>query len=241
MYANDHYLYEILAIEQGFGGYYFDDTDTKVIVDDPKMVEAVGVIKQLWDNKGTLLNPGGTDVYGDEMTVLFKSGKVATQLIGASWWPSTLTQNMPELSGKWRLMRAPAIAAGGPRIGYQYPTILVIPAQSQQPDLAREFAVTALTGDGSRAAFNKYHILQAWAPLLEELLPQPDPYFGGQKTFEMWNAISRDCPNIFFGKGFQEAQQIFGAHLPDILSGAKSVEDGLHETAEEMRQKLGKS
>ena len=36
MFANDHYLYEVLAVEQGFGGYYFDDTDTKVIVDDPE-------------------------------------------------------------------------------------------------------------------------------------------------------------------------------------------------------------
>src|SRR4051794_10851662 len=37
MLANDYRLYEILANQQGFGGYYFDDTDTKVIVDDPKM------------------------------------------------------------------------------------------------------------------------------------------------------------------------------------------------------------
>ena len=108
MFGNDHYLYEVLAIEQGFGGYYFDDTDTKVIVDDPKMVEAVGVIKQLWDGKGALQNPGGTDIYGDELTVLIKSGKVATQIVGASWYPSSLTQQMPELSGQV----APDAAAG---------------------------------------------------------------------------------------------------------------------------------
>ena len=112
MFANDHYLYEVLANQQGFGGYYFDDTDTKVIVDDPKMVEAVGVIKQLWESKGALQNPGGTDIYCDEMTVLLKSGKVISQLIGAGWYPSTLTQNMPELAGKWRLMRDPASRQG---------------------------------------------------------------------------------------------------------------------------------
>jgi hypothetical protein len=99
MFSNDHFLYESLANQQGFGGYYFDDTDTKVIVDDPKMVEAVGVLKQLWEGKGALQNPGGTDIYGDEMAVLLKNGKVTSQLVGAAWYPSSLTQNMPELSG----------------------------------------------------------------------------------------------------------------------------------------------
>jgi lactose/L-arabinose transport system substrate-binding protein len=241
MFSNDHYLYEVLAVEQGFGGYYFDETDTKIIVDDPKMVEAVGVIKQLWDSKGALQNPGGTDIYGDEMAVLLKSGKVTCQVIGAGWYPSTLTQNMPELSGNWRLMREPAITAGGPRVGYAYPTILVIPSSSQMQDLAWEFAVMTMTGDGARAQFDKYHILPAWQPLLDELSDQPDEYFGGQKTFQLWNEIAHDAPKVFFGKGFLEAQQIFGAHLPDILSDAKSIEDGLHEAAEEMRQKLSKS
>ena len=98
-----------------------------------------------------------------------------------------------------------------------------------------------MTGDGARGQYDKYHILPAWAPLLTELGDQPDEYFGGQKTFQLWDEIARDAPKVFFGTGFLEAQQIFGAHLPDILSGAKSVEDGLHETAEEMRQKLNKS
>ena len=49
-------FYEVLAIEQGFAGYYFDETDTKVIVDDPKAIAAAEVIKQLWDSKGVLRN-----------------------------------------------------------------------------------------------------------------------------------------------------------------------------------------
>ncbi len=61
MLANDYYLYEVLAIEQGFAGYYFDETDTKVIVDDPKSIAAAEVIKQLWDSKGALQNPGADE------------------------------------------------------------------------------------------------------------------------------------------------------------------------------------
>jgi lactose/L-arabinose transport system substrate-binding protein len=232
-------LFEIMAVEQGFGGYFFDDADAKVIVDDPKCIEAAKALKQLWDSQGNRHDPNGGSS-GDEMTVLLKSGKVASQIVGPGWYPFYLTQQMPELSGKWRLMRAPAIAAGGARVGYQYPTIFVIPAQSQQQDLAWELQVMGLTGNGARALWDQAHILPAFAPLFDELKPQPDTYFGGQKTFELWDAIARDAPKIFFGKGFVEAQTILGAHQQQILNGQTSPEDGMHAAAEEMRSKLQK-
>ena len=241
MYGNGFFLYEVLAIEQGFAGYYFDETDTKVVVDDPKAIAAAEVLKQLWDSKGVLQNPGGTDVFSDEMIVLLKSGKVASQIVGPAWFPFYLTQQMPELSGKWRLMRAPAIEPGGPRVGYAYPTIFVMPSQSQMQDLAWEFEIMGTTGDGARALFELTHILPADAGLLEEIQSQPDEYFGGQKTFELWGEIARDAPKVFFGTGFAEAQAILGNHLQQILSGEKSAEDGMREAAEEMRTKLNKS
>lgn len=239
MVGTSYYLYEILAVEQGFPGYYFDETDTKVIVDDPKAIAAAEVLKQLWASTGVLQNPGA-DYYGDEMTVNFKSGKVASQIVGPAWYPFYLTQQMPELSGKWRLMRAPAIEAGGPRVGYAYPTIFVMPQQSQNQDLAWEFEIMGTTGAGARTLFDLTHILPADAALLEELEPRPDEYFGGQKTFQLWGEIARDAPKVFFGTGFTEAQNILGNHLQRILSGEASSEEGMAAAAAEMRQKLNK-
>src|SRR5215213_8175935 len=240
MLANQKEIYEVLAVQQGFSGYYFDETDTKVIVDDPKAIAAAPVMKQLWDSKGVVRNPGG-DEYSDEVIVLLKSGKVASQIVGPAWYPFYITQQMPELSGKWRLMRAPAIEPGGPRVGYQYPTIFVIPSQSQQQDLAWELEILGTTGAGARTLFDLTHILPADAGLLEELKQQPDEYFGGQKTFELWGEIAADSPKVFFGTGFTEAQAILGNHLQQILNGEKSAEDGMREAAEEMRAKLNKS
>lgn len=237
--ANMPYLYEVLANEQGFAGYYFDETDTKVIVDDPKAIAAAEVIKQLWDSKGVLRNPG-TDYFGDEMIVLLKSSKVASMLVGPAWFPFYLTQQIPEQSGMWRLMRLPAIEAGGPRTGYAYPTIFVMPSQSQNQDLAWEFEIMGTTGDGARALFDLTHILPADAGLLEELQSVEDEYFGGQKTFELWGEIAADAPKVFFGTGFTEAQAILGNHMQQILNGEKSAEDGMKEAAAEMRQKLNK-
>jgi lactose/L-arabinose transport system substrate-binding protein len=238
--ANSSYVYEILAIEQDSPGYYFDETDTKVVVDDPKAIAAAEVLKQLWDSKGVVQNPGA-DEFSDEVIVLLKSGKVASQIVSPAWYPFYLTQQMPELSGKWRLMRAPAIEPGGSRVGYAYPTIFVMPSQSQMQDLAWEFEIMGTTGDGARKLFELTHILPADAALLEELKSQEDEYFGGQKTFELWGEIALDAPKVFFGTGFTEAQDILGTHMQQILSGEKSPEDGMREAAQEMRQKLNKS
>ena len=237
--ANDFQLYEVLAVEQGFPGYYFNKDDTQVTVDDPKMVEAVNALKQLWDAKGVLQNVNGGS-YGDEMTAALKSGKVAAQLMGAAWYPLTLTQNMPELAHNWRLMRLPAIKKGGPRIGYQYPTVWVIPQQSTLKSSAWELAHMSLIGDGARRLYEKTKILPAYKPLLDELETKSDDYFGGQKLVELSRAIAKDTPDVFFGTGFTEAQEIMGNHLQEILNGQKSVEDGLRAAAQEMREKLKK-
>lgn len=237
--ANMPYLYEVLAIEQGFPGYYFDETDTKVIVDDPKAIAAAEVIKQLWDGQGVLRNPG-TDYYGDEMIVLLKSSRLASMIVGPAWFPFYLTQQIPEQSGKWSLMRAPAIEPGGPRVGYAYPTIFVMPSQSQNQDIAWEFEIMGTTGAGARTLFDLTHILPADADLLEELKSQPDEFFGGQQVFQLWSEIAADAPKVFFGTGFTEAQAIVGNHLQQILNGEKSAEQGMSDAAAEMRAKLNK-
>ena len=76
--------------------------------------------------------------------------------------------------------------------------------------------------------------------LLDELETKSDDYFGGQKLVELSRAIAKDTPDVFFGAGFTEAQEIMGNHLQEILNGQKSVEDGLRAAAQEMREKLKK-
>ncbi len=239
MGANETNLYEVLAVQQGFGGFYFSDDDSKVIVDDPKIVEAVTVIKQLWDAKHVQRNPKG-GYSGDEMTALLKSSKVASQIVGPAWYPITLTQQMPELSGKWGLMRVPAIKQGGARVGYQYPTIWVQPRQSKLQVPGWEFARMGLIGDGAKALYDKTKVLPAYQPLLDDLKSKGDDYFGGQHIYQLWDDIAKDAPKIFWGKGFTEAQQIFGNHLQAILNGQQAVDAGLADAAKEMRAKLKK-
>jgi len=237
--SNDAALFEILAIEAGFRGYYFNDDDTKVIVDDPKMVEAITEMKALWDAKGTLQNPQG-GYAGDESTALFKKDQLATQLVGAAWLPHSYPNSMPELAGKWRITKSPAIVKGGLRGGFQYPSMFAIPSQSKMKEQAWYLLFLATTGDGARAFRDKSKVLCPFKEVYDETLHQPEDYFGGQKIYEVFADISKDLPDIFYGTGFSEAQLIVSSHLAGIMTGETTPADGLAAAAKEMRSKLNK-
>ena len=87
----------------------------------------------------------------------------------------------------------------------------------------------ALSGDGARALYDTTKVLPAYQPLLDELKEQPDPYFGDQKIYALWEEIAQDAPQVFFGTGFTEAQAIIGNQLQAILRGEKAVDAGLHD------------
>ena len=232
-------LLEVMAVEQGFKGFFFNDTDTKVIVDDPKMVDAVTIHKRMWDSKCGYQNP--QDGYsGDEATALFKDSKLAAQIIGPAWYPQVFVNSMPELSGKWRMMRAPAITQGGKRIGYQYPTIFVMPTQSTLKGPAWELCRLGLLGAGAKVLYEQMAVLPAYKPLFDEIRDQPIEYFGGQKINALFDEIAKDTPAVFFGSGFPEAQSIFTQHLQIAMDGTQSPQEAMSACAKEMREKLKK-
>lgn len=238
MLSNETSTYEVLAVEQGFGGYYFSDDDRSVIVDDPKVIAAVSVLKRLWESPGVYRNPQG-GYTGDEATTLLKNGKLAAQLC-PGWYPETLKQNMPEQAGKWRLMRLPAVQRGGPRVGYQYPTIFVIPKDTQYATEAWTLEHMGLTGSGARHLYETAHVLPAAKAVFDENIPKPDKFFGGQHVFSLWQEISADSPRIMFGDGLQEAQAIMGKNLAHVFNGTTSPAAAMHTAAADMRLKLNK-
>ena len=232
-------LYEIMAVEQGFRGYFFDDQDEKVIVDDPKIVEAVTLLKRMWDSKSSYQNPQG-GYSGEETVALFKADTVATQIAGPAWYPQEFINSMPELSGKWRMMRNPAVTKGGKRNGYAYPTIFVMPTQAKLKGPAWELCRLGLLGDGAKVLYESMAVLPAYKPLLDEIRDQPIEYFGGQQINALYDEIAQDTPPVFFGTGFTEAQSIFSQHLQNVMDEVATPEEAMAACATEMREKLKK-
>jgi len=233
-------LFEILALQAGFPGFYFSEDDTRVVVDDPKLIAAAETMKQLWDAKAVLRNPVGGSAEA-ELTSSLKNGKLISQIIAPAWYPLDLESKIPEQSGKWRLMRAPALQPGGKRIGYAWPTVTVIPQQSQLKEFAWELAKMSLIGDGAKALYNEAHILPAYRPLMDEIKDQPAEYFGGQKINQIWMDIATDTPPVTFGYGFDEAGTIIGAQLQEILDGKITAEAGMQAAAKEIRSRFKKA
>lgn len=233
-------VFWMMVVEQGFAGVYFSPDDKAIVVDDPKFIEAATVLKRMWDAKGVQKNPVGGS-YADECTKLLKNGNLACQVAAAAWYPVILTGQMPELSGKWRLMRAPAMSKGGSRAPYFLPSLAVMSQQSKLQGAAWDLMKMGLLGDGAKALYDKTKILPAYQPLLDSIKNDKDPYFGDQQVNLLWDQIAPQCPPMSYGTGLDEARKIMGTHLNDLLTGTKSPEQAMKEAAQEMRTKLKKA
>ena len=128
------------ALEMGFGQPAADD---QFLADDHCLLVA--------DHLEPFEPSGRASLDRDEVTALLKNGRLACQTVAPAWYPLQLTSEMPELAGQWRLMRAPAIQPGGPRIGYAWPTLIVMPKQSTLRGAAWDLMQMSLIGDGARA------------------------------------------------------------------------------------------
>jgi lactose/L-arabinose transport system substrate-binding protein len=235
--GNPHLIIDLLLVQNGLGGTYFNREDDKVVVDTPEAIEAMDVLKRISD-------PGicFIDMAYDAAVAAYDADKILTT-VAPGWFPLAMTGNLPQMAGKWRMMRLPAIKAGGLRASYQIPTVTAIPKASANPDAAWELIKLAQVSLEAQLKFNEITggIMPTWKKALEALRDKPADYFGGQKVFALYIDIAEDIPDVWFGRGWPEARSIMGNHTEPVIRREASPKEACKAAAEEMRQKLNKS
>jgi lactose/L-arabinose transport system substrate-binding protein len=232
-----HQNHEAFLHESGFPGVFFNKEDDKVIIDTPEAIEGIKVFKSILDPDVTL-----SFQTTDSSVAAYKAGLVAANICPA-WWPLALGGTLSDQSGLWRIMRLPALKAGGQRWAFHVPTVTGIPAAAPNPKAAWGILYEAQLTKEAQLRFNKVTngILVTNKDALAELDTQEIPYFGGQKIYAFWEEVLKDIPDVYFGRGWVEARAILTNGIEPIMRGDVSVEDGLKSAADEMRCKLNKS
>jgi lactose/L-arabinose transport system substrate-binding protein len=235
--GDPHLIIDLLLVQNGLGGTYFNREDDKVVVDTPEAIEAMGVLKQISDPAICF-----TDMADDAATAAYDAGKILTTF-APGWFPYAMQGNLSQLAGKWRMMRLPAIKTGGLRASYQIPTVTGIPKGSANPDAAWELTRLALVSIEGQIKFNQVTggVMPTWKRALEVLSEKPFEYFGGQKIYALYIAIAEDIPDVWFGRGWPEARSIMNKHTEPVIRREATPEEACKAAAEEMRQKLNKS
>jgi lactose/L-arabinose transport system substrate-binding protein len=234
--GDPHLIIDLLLVQNGLGGTYFNRDDDKVVVDTPEAIEAMEVLRAISDPDICFI-----DMTDDAAVAAYGADKVLATF-APGWFPLAMTGNLPQMAGQWRMMRLPAIKPGGLRASYQIPTVTAIPKDAANPDAAWELIKLAQVSLEAQLRFNEVTggIMPTWKRALDALKDKEIEYFGGQKIYALYIAIAEDIPDVWFGRGWPEARSIMRKHTESAIRRELTPEEACRAAAEEMRTKLGK-
>ena len=226
--------YRMLLMEQE--GFYFDENGN-TSVNSPESIRAMEMIQKLY-NAGITVNDNSWDDF-----IASLSGSKIACVPEAVWLAGSIKDAAPDQSGKWGVMELPRFdkdkESGGASNGG---SVLAVPASSKRKEAAVEFVKFAMTDkEGNVEGFTKYGLYPSYIPALDsEVFKEGDEFFGGQKIYDLFNAVGQKIPKCNYTANFAEAIDLSKNAVSKVtLDGQdpKSVMDGLQE---EMKAKFGK-
>jgi ABC-type glycerol-3-phosphate transport system substrate-binding protein len=223
-------------LSQQLGSGWFD-ADGNVIMDNEANIRAMKLLVEMRNLDITFNDPPS----GAAEIASMVDGQVAA-FVMAGWWQYYPKTNAPESSGDWGIQLMPAWEEGGPRGSNFGGTSMYITEQCEHPEHALEFLkFWLLRVQGRMLAYEAGAIVEnVFLPTLEDsYFQQGDPFFGGDNFFEITSEAARQAPPIFEDPNFNLARSELLEVLPDILSGAVTVEEGMNRVANQVRRQIG--
>ncbi len=135
------------------------------------------------------------DMWSNEANAAFGSGAIAAVAAGC-WYGGFLKGWIaPDTAGKWGVAHMP----GGLSTSNWGGSYLAIPSQSQNKELAWEFIKYSLaTKDAQNAMFAAVDYFPGYIPAWDDpMYDAEDPFFGGQKTRQLWVEIAKNTKPTF--------------------------------------------
>ncbi len=135
------------------------------------------------------------DMWSNEAYSALATGSIA--MVAAGCWYGGFLKSWiaPDTAGLWGVAHLPA-GISTSNWGGSY---LAIPSQSQNKELAWEFIKYALaTSESQNAMFQAVDYFPGYTPAWNSALySEPDPFFAGQKTRELWVEIAKSTTPTF--------------------------------------------
>jgi len=115
------------------------------------------------------------------------------------WLGGVYKVDLPQMAGKWRVMPLPAWTPGGRRTSVWGGTMLAIAKTTSDVEQAWAFAKELyLSRDLAEHLFKNNSIVSPVRAMWDEpFYQEPDPYFGGQVTGEVFISLLDDVPMRF--------------------------------------------
>ena len=158
-------------------------------------------------------------------------------VLAPDWYISFVRRFVPELEGKWRAMPLPAWREGERRTSTWGGTMIAVTKQTENPDLAWEFAKFAYMDDEALA--NRYRktfiippIRSAWS---NPVYGESEAYLDGQVLGRSLTELAPDIPGFHLNPFWAEANDLLRQAVYEAANGIRTPADALSHLAEQVR------
>jgi cellobiose transport system substrate-binding protein len=233
----DHYLVKDLAtvfdmIVKAQTQFYVDEDDNFIGDQDH--------IRDAWDTaiKALTLGIDAKITDGNDHNAGMTNGTLPAQL-GAAWFGLDIANGAPDSAGTWRVAANP----GGPaNIGGSF---LTIPKSSAAPEKAFEVIKWILSPENEARGFADASLFPA-TPSSYSMpeLTKPDPFFGDQKTIEVFGPQAEKIPVAFTSPHDGAVSAAYFEELGNVETKGKDPESAWNDAvskAESVAERLGVS
>jgi len=215
------------------GGNLLSPDNKQVIFNSPEAVEAIQFYTDLLLRYKVGIN--WTDDQGERIQGL-KDGRIAMFSDGP-YNMGIIKSAAPEMAGKWKVAVHPYNKQPGSYLGG---TGLAIPGNAAHKEAAWKFVEFAMTTENQIGVF-KY---AGAAPALTAALESPevnaaDPFFGGQKVFDVFLEAMKTAHHFPYVDQWSEIDTLFSTAMEQIGLQQKSVQEALNEAAKASQELLG--
>jgi cellobiose transport system substrate-binding protein len=204
---------------------------TRFISEDNTFIGDQDHIRSAWDTAVRAYTLGLDAKINDEsIRAALANGSVATQL-SAAWGALDIMDMAPRTSGNWRVAALP----GGPsNLGGSF---LALPAECRNPEVAFEIITWILSPENEARGFKDAALFPA-VPATYDLpqLNQPDPFFGGQRTIEVFGPAAEGIPSAYEAPADAAASVPYYNELTTIEAQGKDPEDAWNDAVEQAEQ-----
>ncbi len=234
--------FEVLMFQNG-GGYF--DADGNVIFDSPETLEVLlWYIPQVAGPERIAVEAGG----GPSLAQNLGKARVLSML-APDWRSRIISEDVPEMSGKMRLMPLPAFKPGGRRTSTRGGTMIGITRACEMPDAAKD-AIRFLYGDKTELAqrFRSSNILPPFKELwTDPVFDEPREYYGGQRIGTFYISLAEEVPPQYGSPFIQLAKAKVGGVIAacvdqynpdDPEAFAAFAEARLHLAADQVREQI---
>ncbi|GAK54618.1 extracellular solute-binding protein, family 1 [Candidatus Moduliflexus flocculans] len=212
----DNDVYALMQAEQIPYIYYahknFFDKDYNVAINNQKTLEVLQYAKQI---RELGLDAKAAQLWNEEWYNMLRNGQVAFTIIGC-WFGSFLKSFVdPDGAGNWGMVPVPEDPLqnwGG--------SFLAIPEKAPNKEAAWAFVEYALaTAEGQNGIFKAVDYFPSYIPAWQDPIYQEgDPYFGGQKTRDLWMKIATSPGTPFTTPMDSVAEVAFMAEVTKMLN-----------------------